>query len=162
MRYLLDANVFIQAHRFHYPFDVFPGFWDWLEQENEEDSIGTIDWVYNEIKTGDDQLSDWIKNLDFDHWILKCDDEATQLQYATVANEMMGNTHYTQTAKGEFLGLADSWLIAKANALNMTIVTEERSNPQKRNQVFIPDICRVYEIQCINTIGLIRELYGRF
>lgn len=162
MRYLLDTNVFIQAHRFHYPFDVFPGFWRWLKQENEKGTIGSIDWVYNEIKDGKDDLAEWIKELDSEAWILKCDDEETQQCYAQIANQVMGNTHYTQRAKEEFLGVADSWLVAKAKTLDVTIVTEERSNPQKRNQVFIPDICREYGISCITTIDLIRALGGRF
>ncbi len=162
MRYLLDANVFIQAHRLYYPFDVFPGFWSWLEQENKADSIGTIDWVCAEIKAGDDQLSEWMKNLDSDEWVLKCDDETTQQNYARIADQIMGNTHYTQPAKEEFFDLADSWLVAKSRALGITIVTEERSNPQKRNQIYIPDICKMYGIPCINTISLIRELGGRF
>lgn len=163
MRFLLDANVFIQAHRLHYPFDVFPGFWRWLERENSEESIGSIDWVYNEIKDGDDDpLAEWAKAQDASKWFLKCDDEATQKHFADLANEIMANGHYTQSAKAEFLSVADSWLIAKARALNLVVVTEERSNPQKRNQIFIPDICKVYEIPCINTVGLIRALGGQF
>ena len=26
--YLLDSNIFIQAHRMYYPFDVVPSFWN--------------------------------------------------------------------------------------------------------------------------------------
>ena len=33
-RYLLDANVFIQAKNLHYGFDFFPAFWDWLVDRN--------------------------------------------------------------------------------------------------------------------------------
>jgi hypothetical protein len=29
-RYLLDANVFIQAKNLHYGFDFCPAFWAWL------------------------------------------------------------------------------------------------------------------------------------
>ena len=28
--YLLDANVYIQAHRRYYDFDICPGYWDCL------------------------------------------------------------------------------------------------------------------------------------
>lgn len=162
MNYLLDANVFIQAHRLHYPFDVFPGFWNWLEQENENGVIGSIDWVYNEIKDGQDALADWMKGLGSSEWMIECDDEETQQCYTDIANQVMGNSHYTPLAKEGFLGVADSWLVAKAKALGMVIVTEERSNPQKRNQIYIPDICKAYKIPCINTIDLIRTLGGRF
>lgn len=162
MRYLLDANVFIQAHRFHYPFDVFPAFWGWLEQENTMGSIGSIDWVYNEINDGGDPLADWVKTQDLERWFLPCDDETTQQCYIDIANEIMGATHYTDSAKAEFLAKADSWLIAKAKSLKLTIVTEERSHPQRRNKIFIPDICGIYEIPCMNTVDLIRELGGLF
>lgn len=162
MRYLLDANVFIQAHRMHYPFDLFPGFWNWIEQENSTQSIGSIDWVYNEIKEGGDLLSDWIKQQDHDNWFLKCDDEDTQESFAEVANEIMANSHYTDSAKADFLSVADSWLIAKARTLNLTIVTEERSNRQKRNKIYIPDVCRMYGLSYVNTVGLIRALGGKF
>jgi hypothetical protein len=36
MAYLLDANVFIQAHRLHYSFDFCPAFWDWLVVKNNK------------------------------------------------------------------------------------------------------------------------------
>lgn len=162
MRFLLDANVFIQAHRLHYPFDVFPAFWSWLEQENATGSIGSIKEVYDEIEDGKDPLADWIKALDSETWFLKCDDEDTQRCYAEIANEIMAGTHYTQSAKEEFLTVADSWLIAKVRAMNLTVVTEERSNTQKKNKIFVPDICNMYNLPCINTIGLIRALGGRF
>ncbi len=162
MRYLLDANVFIQAHRLHYPFDVFPAFWIWLEQENTMGSIGSIDWVYNEINDGGDPLADWVKTQDLERWFLVCDDETTQQCYIDIANEIMANIHYTDSAKADFLAVADSWLIAKAKALKLTIVTEERSHPQKRNKIYIPDICEIYEIPYINTVGLIRALGGLF
>ena len=160
MRYLLDANIFIQAHRFHYPFDVFPGFWSWIEQENEKGIIGSIDGVFDEIKAGDDELSEWMKSLDAEKWFLKCDDEKTQQCYTEIADQIMGNTQYKPTAKDEFLGVADPWLIAKAEKL--TVITQEKSSPNSARKIFIPDVCREYKIQCINTIDLIRALGGRF
>lgn len=162
MRYLLDANVFIQAHRFHYPFDVFPGFWNWLEQENKNGLIGSIDWVYDEIKAGDDELSEWIKSLDIEKWFLKCSGEQTQHCYAEIANHIMRNTPYKEIAKEEFLGVADPWLIAKAKSERLTLITQEKSSPHSTRKIFIPDVCRKYDIPCINTIDLIRALGGRF
>ncbi len=31
MRYLLDANVFIEAKNLYYAFDICPGFWTWMD-----------------------------------------------------------------------------------------------------------------------------------
>jgi len=162
VKYILDSNIFIQAHRFHYPFDVFPVFWNWLEKENEKGSIGSVDGVFDEIKAGKDELSDWMKGLITEKWFLKCDDEETQQYYADIANQIMGNTHHKTTAKEDFLGVADPWLIAKAKTGKLTIVTEETSDPKSRKKIFIPDICKEHSVLHINTIGLIRALEGRF
>jgi len=32
MAYLLDANVYIEAHQRYYGMDLCPGFWRWLEE----------------------------------------------------------------------------------------------------------------------------------
>lgn len=33
MKYLLDANTYIQAKSLHYRMNVVPGFWSWLDQQ---------------------------------------------------------------------------------------------------------------------------------
>jgi len=30
VKYIIDANIFITAHRQIYPFDIAPGFWEQL------------------------------------------------------------------------------------------------------------------------------------
>ena len=126
MRYILDSNIFIQAYRVYYPFDVFPAFWNWLEKENKNESLCSIDGVHDEIKAGDDELAEWVKSLDSDRWFLKCTDEATQHCYAEMANVIMSNTQHLPYAKEDFLSKADLWLIAKAKMIGATVVTLEK------------------------------------
>jgi len=57
MNYLLDTNIFIQAQKIDYPFDVFPGFWEWLERDLKGGVIHSIEPVFKEIKNGNDELS---------------------------------------------------------------------------------------------------------
>lgn len=64
MRYLLDANVFIQAKNLHYGFDFCPAFWDWLTTQNQAGKVFSIEQVKNEINAGSDELSDWVNKLD--------------------------------------------------------------------------------------------------
>lgn len=40
--YLLDANVFIQAKNQYYTFQICPGFWESLIQENAEKTVGHL------------------------------------------------------------------------------------------------------------------------
>jgi Domain of unknown function (DUF4411) len=41
--YLLDANVFIEAKKRWYGFDFCPGFWAWLDSENKQGKVFSIE-----------------------------------------------------------------------------------------------------------------------
>ncbi len=62
MLYLLDANVLIDANRDYYPIDRVPEFWEWLADAGENNRVKIPLEVYEEIKKGDDDLAEWIKN----------------------------------------------------------------------------------------------------
>lgn len=34
-RYLLDANIFIEAKNRYYGLDFCPAFWEWLQEKNQ-------------------------------------------------------------------------------------------------------------------------------
>lgn len=59
MKFLLDANVFIQAKNLHYGFDFCPAFWDWLVAQNATGVVASIEKVSDELVGGGDNLSDW-------------------------------------------------------------------------------------------------------
>ncbi len=60
--YVLDANVFIEAARRYYAFDVAPAFWNGLIHHASEGRIRSIDKIKNELERGNDELADWIKS----------------------------------------------------------------------------------------------------
>lgn len=60
--YLLDANVFIEAHRRYYAFDLCPSFWNALAWLQSAGRILSIDRVKEESERGGDDLADWAKN----------------------------------------------------------------------------------------------------
>jgi uncharacterized protein DUF4411 len=155
--YLLDSNVFIQAHRFYYPGDVFPGFWEWLESQNTDGVIASVDQVYKELEKGKDELFNWAKAQKSNGWFLSVQDKATQVQYAEMANWIL-KQNYTQPALEDFLEKADLWLISKARTTGATVVTQEKSNPESKKKIFIPDICDAFNIGYCNTVDLLREL----
>ena len=53
-KYVLDANVFIQAKRRFYDFDFCPGYWRVLIYYNREGRLSSIDRVQEELKRGGD------------------------------------------------------------------------------------------------------------
>jgi hypothetical protein len=62
-RYVLDANVFIQAHRMHYAFDICPGFWNALIRQHRFRNLCSIDRVKAELEEEGDQLAGWVNKI---------------------------------------------------------------------------------------------------
>ena len=58
-KYLLDANIFIQAKNLHYGFDFCPAFWSWLEEQNGNGRVASIEKVADELYAGEDRLAEW-------------------------------------------------------------------------------------------------------
>lgn len=57
--FLLDANIFIEAHRRYYGLDLCPGFWEALRHFAIRGKLLSIDRVYRELQDGGDALWDW-------------------------------------------------------------------------------------------------------
>jgi len=45
---------------------------------------------------------------------------------------------------------------------NRVIVTEEKSRPNSKSKIKIPDICSAFGIKYLNTIDMFRELKVKF
>ncbi|WBV70685.1 DUF4411 family protein [Legionella pneumophila] len=123
MKYLLDSNAFIQAHKTYYGMLICPGFWDWILHANNNKDISSIKFVQDELETGNDELAKWAK--DNSHIFLPIDDESTQQAMQQVVNHVYSLTNLKTGAVDQFLKGADPWLIAKAMVSNATVVTQE-------------------------------------
>ncbi len=161
MKYLIDTNVFIEAHRMRYPFDLFPSFWEWLAAKFDNGEIYSTDLVLQEIMNGGDSLATWVKQKKNDNWFISESADDSQHEFINIANNVM-KANFKDKAKQDFLAVADPWLISVAAVNNMTLVTQEKSNPARTNKIFIPDICNLYKVPYIDTLGMIRELKGKF
>lgn len=162
--YLLDSNVFIQAHRMYYPFDVVPNFWKKLIELSNNGKILSIDKVKKEICDigNPDLLSVWLENEISETFFVNtssCVDV-----YAEIALWTDANTHFNQSAKDDFLStdLADPWLIAYAKKNNCIIVTHEVSQPQRKNKIKIPEPCVYFGVRFVSPIEMFRELSETF
>lgn len=163
MGYLLDSNIFIQANKIQYPFDVFPGFWNWLERDMDNGLIHSIDPVFRELMSGNDNLQEWISKYKNTDCFLSVDDEKTQKTYRKIANWVYTpSLNYTDIARREFLSVADSWLVAKAIVNNCSIVTLEKYDPNIKKRIKIPNVCEQFNVPYINTIELLRRMQIKF
>lgn len=159
--YLIDSNFFIQAHRATYPLDVVPGFWTLVKRLADAGHIISIDKVKKEIYSQNDALTNWCKANLLDGFF---HDTSTVInEYQAVTNWASSkSTHYKPHAISEFLSAdeADAYLIAfaLADASNRIIITHERSEPEGKKQIKIPEPCDELGVSYINTIEMFRQL----
>ncbi|TLN23599.1 DUF4411 family protein, partial [bacterium] len=163
IKYLLDSNIFIQAKNMHYPFESFPGFWSWLRQNMEIGVAASIEPVFDEIMRGNDELADWTKERKDCGCFLSVSDTATQQVYRDIAAWAVDPARiFKDNAKSEFLRVADSWLVAKAVSEKLTVVTLEKYQVDCKKRILIPNVCRAFGVECIDTVELIRRTGVKF
>ena len=160
-KYVLDSDVFIQANRLYYAFDIAPLFWDSLVFHAQNGSVITIDRVKMELDRGQDDLSIWIKEYLLDA-VHSTDEQEVIINYQHIMEWIQENDQYNETAKITFAQSADGWLIAFAKTYDCIVVTQEVSAPESKNKIKIPDICKQFQVLCIDTFEMLRALKIRF
>jgi hypothetical protein len=159
--FLLDANVFIEAKRRYYAFDLCPGFWECLKAHHAEGRIYSIDRIFNELADGADDLADWATEMPSGYF-LSTEDESVTDGYREVVSWVNGQKQFKEEVKAEFLAIADGWLIAYAKQKGMVVVTHEVYAPDARNKIPMPNICRGFNIDHADTFDMLRELGVQF
>ena len=156
LKYILDANVFIEAYRHYYAFDVCPGFWASITHYGEQGILGSIDRVRDELKKEDD-LGQWRSDISAAFFHPTDTDDVIEA-YADVIKWAQGLTRLTPAAKGEFADDADAWLVAYAKTKGLLMVTHEESAPLSQKKLKIPDVCDGFGIKYKNSFQMLREL----
>ena len=158
MAFLLDSNVFIEARNRYYAFDLCPGFWEWLAEEEDSGRVLTIEAVRDELLGREDDLADWIRGRRTPFF--QPPDAAVLPPLATLAVWVRAH-RYRASAVQEFLESADYYLIATAMAHRHTVVTHETpSDAVKR--VKIPEPCIAHGVEVISPFAMLRRMGVRF
>ena len=155
--YVLDANVFMEAARRYYAFDLAPGFWQGLQQYAASGRIKSIDRIKQELDRGNDDLADWA-DAEFKDAFATTNRQGVIDVYAGVMEWVTGRGQYTDAAKDKFASGADGWLVAFAIACHCVIVTQELPAPYARNNVKIPEVCDEFGVDYVDTFAMLREL----
>ena len=161
-KYLLDANVFIEAKRRYYAFDVCPGFWECLVWYHQGACIHSIDRVKEELERGADELFEWTKSVMPHACFASCDNTTVTGQYAEIMAWVQSQDQFFPEARAEFARSADGWLIAYAKAKNLILVTHEALAPDARNNVPIPNVCEAFGVPYVDTFEMLRDLEAKF
>ena len=157
-RYLLDANVFIQAKNLHYGFDFCPAFWDWLIEQNAAGAVASIDKVFDELRAGGDDLADWAGQRGATFFLPP--DNPVVGALSDVSQWVTSQT-YEPAAIATFLQVADYWLIGHARAHSFTVVTHEIPSESQR-KVKIPNVCVGMQLPCVTPYEMLRRERARF
>ncbi len=156
-KFLIDANVFITAHRQLYPFDIAPGFWEQLV-EKASGKIIIIEEVQKEILKGQDILVEWYETEKTKFQILGIPDQDVIESYKKIINSVNDNEQYKQSVKDKFASSADSWLCAHGLASGETIVTLEKYEAESKKKIKIPNVCEEFGINYIDLLQFMREI----
>ena len=159
--YLLDANVLIDANRDYYPIERVPEFWDWLLEMGTRGRIKIPQEFFEEVmlppppEDRPDPLVDWLKeNRD----AIVLDEEAGVDLVACITEQGYGRDLTDEEV--EEIG-RDPFLVAYAlvDIQERCVVTTEHSKPSRtRANRRLPDVSREFNVRCINTFALIRDL----
>lgn len=161
MRHILDSNTFIEAKNRYYGMAFCPAYWMWIRKQHHALEVGSISFVADELKRGNDELADWVKvNADI---FMDISDAATQQAFSLVAEAVSKQAPSMKNgAFEEFMSGADPWLIAKAMTSNAVIVTHESFNPANKKKFLIPNICELFQVDCLDTFELLEKLDAKF
>ena len=155
--FVLDTNVFIEAHRRYYAQDLCPGFWECLTHYCNEGQTLSIDRVRDEILISSDQLSEWVNQAPDDLFLSSAEPLVVNA-FIEMMDWVQGNGQFQPEAKVEFASVADGWLAAYARVYNAVVVTQEVFNPDVRKRVPLPNVCRQFGVDCRDTFEMLREL----
>lgn len=152
--FLVDSNILIEAKNRYYAFDIVPGFWEWLEDAHKKGLVCSIEAVRDELLRGGDELSTWARtNPSFFRPI----DQLTTSHFTTLTAWATSGS-YNPEAINAFTGNdADYLLVAYALEHKHTVVTLERSRPNSKKRILIPDACLAMGVSTIDTFQMLRK-----
>jgi Domain of unknown function (DUF4411) len=121
-RFVLDANVFIEASKRYYPFDICPGFWEAVILQHEKKHVFSIDRVKKELEEGEDRLKQWANETAPKTFFKKTADHAVIVWFRKMVEWVQNAPEYTEAAKADFAIVADGWVVAYAKKNGLVVV----------------------------------------
>ena len=159
--YVLDANVFIEAARRYYAFDLAPRFWESLAHHAASGRVRSIDRVKQELERGKDELAQWVDD-NFSNALASTDEPDVIQSFSDIMTWVQAQNQFSAAAKADFANGADGWLVAYARAKGCVVVTQEVPAPDARRKVPIPNVCQAFDVPFVNTFEMLRALGVQF
>jgi hypothetical protein len=154
---VLDANVFIQAARGYYAFEIAPKFWEELRNKASNGRVFSIDRVKRELVSESDELAQWVEN-EFANAFASTNQKDVLESYAEIVQWVQAQSQFKNSAKAEFFGGADGWLVAYAKVKDCVIATLEVFNRDIKRKVPIPNVGQAFNVEYVDTFAMLRAL----
>lgn len=158
--FILDADVFMSAHRDYFAPEFCPAFWDCISRNFLAGRLISIDRVFAEIENPDD-LVQWAQDAPSGLFVFS-GEEPVITAFGTVMDWVQNSSQFKPEAKKEFAEGADGWLVAYAKIHSAVVVTQEVSAPEAKRKVPLPDVCRVFGVDYMKSWDMLRQLDVRF
>ena len=120
--FVLDANVFITAHRRYYGFDLCLGFWNCLSHYSNQKRILSIDRIREELLKGDDRLKEWVISEAPKTLFEPSNDEVVRDLFSKMMMRVDSQHQFKDEAKDEFARSNDGWLAAYAKVHGAVLI----------------------------------------
>lgn len=160
-KYLIDANVFIQAKNLYYRFDFCEEFWTWLQKAHDAGLVFSIKKVRKELVRGDktDPARRWAESLPDGFFLDDETDGLVMQEYGKIMQWANSSKHYTKEAKAEFsrITVADPFLVAVAKQHGYEIATQEKTNPEARRKIYLPDAAKAHGVRTIYVYDMLSK-----
>lgn len=158
-RFVLDTNVFIEAAKRYYAFDIAPRFWSELVHHAGASNIISIDRVKDELARGNDDLAQWA-NGEFHSYFASTATQDVVKVYGEIMRWAHRQAQFSQQVKADFARAdnADAWLVAYAMAKGCVVVTHEEYNPNIQRKIPIPNVCQAFGVSYVDTFEMLRRL----
>lgn len=142
--FAIDACFLITLKNYYY-MDVFESLWENLYSTFQNNKIVLLEEIKDEILSGEDDLSNWIKNNITNCYQLSNDD-INLSRY--LINKYPKNVKLTKPNEN------DPFLIAFAKNNNLIVLTCEKRKDIKNDEYIktIPNICDKETVNCVNSI----------
>ena len=159
--FVLDTNIFIEAHRRYYAQDLCPGFWECLTHYCRKGQIVSIDRVRDEIQVNKDSLTAWVKQAPNELFVSSAEHPVVDA-FAEIMDWVQKHRQFRPEAKAAFASVADGWVAAYAKVHNAIVVTHEVFNASVRKRVPLPNVCQQFGLGYRNTFEMLREMDVHF
>lgn len=139
--YILDTNTLIQFSVW-LPIDLNKFFWGKMEESLENGKWILLDSMVDEIKYSNDGLKKWCENQKKNGLMKNIED--THRERATKINNS-----YKMIDETTGKSTGDTYLIAYAEAYQLTVFSREAPRKNNNDLYKIPDVCRELSINII-------------